>query len=218
MTDAEAVSAALTLAVDAIGFVFAPSVRALSPAAAAALAAPARGRCALVAVTLHPSQALIDEIMQVFEPDVLQADLADFSALRLPQTLSRLPVLRASVAAADPAAADPAAAADLATAADAAPAAAAPGHSALLPRMLFEGRVSGSGTTADWLQAARVARATRLALAGGLTAGNVAEAIEAVHPFGVDVSSGVESSPGRKSAALIAQFVDAARAAAREAA
>jgi len=195
MTDPETVSAALALRVDAIGFVFAPSVRALPPAQAAALAAPARGRCALVAVTQHPAQSLIDEIVQVFRPDVLQTDLADLAALRLPQMLSLLPVLRAG-------------AADMQARADAA--------ASLPPMLLFEGERSGSGITADWSQADRLARATRLVLAGGLNADNVDDAIDAVRPFGVDVSSGVESSPGRKSAALIGQFVQAARAAARE--
>jgi len=188
MTEPAAVSAALALQVDAIGFVFAPSVRALAPLEAAALSAPARGRCALVAVTLHPAQPLVDEIVQVFRPDVLQTDLADLAGLRLPQALSQLPVLRAG------------AGADV----------------GLPPMLLFEGHRSGSGITADWPQAGRLARATRLVLAGGLNANNVAAAIDAVHPFGVDVSSGVESSPGRKSAELIAQFVQAARAAARE--
>jgi phosphoribosylanthranilate isomerase len=198
VTTPEAVAAALALRVDAIGCVFAPSVRALRPAEAAALVAPARGQCALVAVTLHPAQSLVDEIVQVFRPDVLQSDFADLAGLRLPRALSVLPVLRAAADAPAPAPAD-----------------AGAGAGAMV---LFEGGVSGSGTTADWSQAAQLAHTMRLVLAGGLSAANVAAAIEAVQPFGVDVSSGVESAPGRKSAALIAQFVDAARAAAREAA
>jgi phosphoribosylanthranilate isomerase len=194
VTTPEAVAAALALRVDAIGCVFAPSVRALRPAEAAALVAPARGHCALVAVTLHPAQSLIDEVVQVFRPDVLQSDFADLAGLQLPRALSVLPVLRGGAGTPAPVGAG---AGDM---------------------VLFEGGVSGSGTTADWSQAAQLARTARLVLAGGLSAANVAAAIEAVHPFGVDVSSGVESVPGRKSAALIAQFVDAARAAAREAA
>ena len=53
-------------------------------------------------------------------------------------------------------------------------------------------------------------------LSGGLHAGNVADAIRRVQPFGVDVSSGVESSPGIKGVQKIEQFVAAARAAALE--
>ena len=50
-------------------------------------------------------------------------------------------------------------------------------------------------------------------LAGGLFAGNVAEAIATVHPLGVDVSSGVESAPGQKDIQLIKKFISAAKAA-----
>jgi phosphoribosylanthranilate isomerase len=56
---------------------------------------------------------------------------------------------------------------------------------------------------------------SELVLAGGLTADNVAAAISAVEPFGVDVSSGVEERPGLKSPAQIQEFVEAVRAAAR---
>ena len=80
-------------------------------------------------------------------------------------------------------------------------------------RLLFEGERSGSGETADWSQAALLARQTRLVLAGGLNAGNVGAAIRAVRPFGVDTSSGVESQPGVKSEEKIMEFVRAARAA-----
>jgi phosphoribosylanthranilate isomerase len=69
MTSADAVDAALTAGVDAIGFVFAPSVRQLTPAQAAQLAAPARGRLACVAVTCTRQQAEVSEIVQQFAPD-----------------------------------------------------------------------------------------------------------------------------------------------------
>jgi len=95
MTDEAAVTAALAAGVDAIGFVFAPSVRQVTPARAAELARPARRRVDCIAVTRHPSQALIDEVLRDFAPDVLQTDVEDFDTLRLPATLARLPVLRA---------------------------------------------------------------------------------------------------------------------------
>ncbi len=59
-------------------------------------------------------------------------------------------------------------------------------------------RRGGTGSKADWSAAAAVARKRRILLAGGLTPENVADAIAAVRPFGVDVSSGVEVSPGIK--------------------
>lgn len=56
----------------------------------------------------------------------------------------------------------------------------------------------GTGKTIDWTEAAAAARVRRIILSGGLNADNVARAIEDVRPFAIDVSSGVESSPGVK--------------------
>ncbi len=184
MTTPDAVSAALEARADAIGFVFAESVRQLSPAAAARLAAPARGKVTCVAVTRHPSQQMLDEILEVFRPDVLQTDVEDFATLRMPAELGRLPVLRTAAAAGTP-----------------------------YSRILFEGLASGTGKTCDWDGARQLAILTELVLAGGLNADNVAAAITDVLPFGVDVSSGVESRPGVKNPAEIARFVIAARTA-----
>jgi phosphoribosylanthranilate isomerase len=184
MTSAAAVAAALAAGVDALGFVFAESVRQLTPQAAARLAARARGRACCVAVMRHPSQRALDDILSVFQPDLLQTDAADFAALRLPAALGRLPVVRAGEAPAT-----------------------------LPPRLLFEGPASGAGRLVDWRAAGALARRTELVLAGGLSAANVARAIAAVQPFGVDVSSGVEERPGVKSPDAIAEFVTAARAA-----
>ncbi len=71
----------------------------------------------------------------------------------------------------------------------------------------------GSGTTFDWAIAKRAADLGRMILAGGLTPQNVGRAIIQVRPFGVDVSSGVESAPGVKDPAKIRAFVEAVRAA-----
>jgi phosphoribosylanthranilate isomerase len=178
MTDARAVEAALEAGADAIGFVFAPSVRRVSPAQAARLARPARGRALCVAVTQHPDDALLQEVFGQFGPDVLQTDAPDFDGLRLP-----VGVLRAE--------AEP----------------------PVGVRVLFEGPRSGTGKTADWSLAARLVARCELILAGGLSPHNVADAVRSVRPFGVDVSSGVEDSPGRKDPARIAEFVRTARAA-----
>lgn len=77
-------------------------------------------------------------------------------------------------------------------------------------------RKGGTGATIDWKAAAEVSRVRRIVLAGGLTPQNVRDALRQVQPFAVDVSSGVETAPGRKSADLIRAFLDAVRAEAGE--
>ena len=185
MTTPEAIAAALAARVDAIGFVFADSPRQLTLEDAVALAATARGQVRCVAVTRHPSQRYLDDVLAVFRPDVLQTDAEDLKALRLPKHLELLPVFRGWDAP----------------------------QSRLPVRLLFEGPTSGSGTSCDWTTAQRVARRTQLILAGGLDADNVAAAVNAVRPFGVDVSSGVEERPGVKSPAEVVRFAAAARSA-----
>jgi phosphoribosylanthranilate isomerase len=74
------------------------------------------------------------------------------------------------------------------------------------------GAYGGTGVLADWARAAELARRAPLLLAGGLTPENVAAAIAAVRPAGVDVSSGVETD-GVKDSAKIEAFLEAARAA-----
>jgi phosphoribosylanthranilate isomerase len=73
------------------------------------------------------------------------------------------------------------------------------------------GQFGGSGQVADWDMARVLARRWPLLLAGGLRPDNVAAAIEAVQPWGVDVASGVESNPRRKDPVKMRAFVEAAR-------
>jgi phosphoribosylanthranilate isomerase len=188
MTTPLAVAASLSCEVDAIGFVFAQSVRQVDTRRANELAAPARGRVACVAVTRHPTRALIAEILRDFRPDILQTDIDDIDKLDLPHSLSVLPVVRPGPRSA----------------------CAVPG------RVLFEGPVSGSGQTTDWDTAAEFALRTQVILAGGLNPLNVGIAVNQVRPFGVDVSSGVEELPGIKHSGKIEKFVAAARLAALE--
>ena len=69
----------------------------------------------------------------------------------------------------------------------------------------------GTGQVADWALAAEAASAATILLAGGLTPENVSQAIQLVHPYGVDVSSGVEASPGKKDHEKVRAFVRAAK-------
>ena len=69
------------------------------------------------------------------------------------------------------------------------------------------GQYGGTGKMADWESAARIATRCRLLLAGGLTPENVAAAVARVRPWGVDVASGVESSPGVKDREKVIRFI-----------
>lgn len=73
-------------------------------------------------------------------------------------------------------------------------------------------RRGGTGRVIDWGAAAAVARSRRTILSGGLTAGNVQDALDAVRPYGIDVSSGVEASPGVKDPAKLRAFFEAINA------
>jgi phosphoribosylanthranilate isomerase len=182
-TTPEGVAAAVRAQVDAIGFVFAPSKRQVTAQRATHLCSSVPSSIARVAVMQHPTQAHLDEVLRIFRPDILQTDIEDLAALRIPATLRMHPVIRTGR--------------QLPT--------------QLPSRLLFEGPVSGIGTTTDWSVAAQLARRAELILAGGLNPENVSEAIRLVNPFGVDVSSGVESAPGIKDPALVLRFVSAAR-------
>jgi len=75
----------------------------------------------------------------------------------------------------------------------------------------FSSEYGGTGLTADWDKAEIFAARYRSMLAGGLHSGNVAEAIRRVSPLGVDVSSGVESAPGKKDHKKITAFIRTVR-------
>jgi phosphoribosylanthranilate isomerase len=185
ITSAEALDAAAAAGADAVGFVFAPSPREISPERAALLAAALPRGVTRVAVTRHPSVELWRQVCEVFGPDWLQTDAEDLEKLAIPQGVSVLPVFRDGAMQ---------------------PRADAPS------RLLFESGASGSGKTADWDEARALARRAQLILAGGLNSENVEEAIRHVRPWGVDVSSGVERRRGEKDPAMIREFVARVRA------
>ena len=185
--EAQHVEAAIEAGVDALGFVFARSVREIAPADAAAISANTPPHIKRVAVMRHPADDEWQQVLSVFSPDVLQTDAEDFASLNVPDSIERWPVYREGGAVQD-----------------------------VQGPYIFEGRKSGQGASVDWSQAATFAASGQLILAGGLAAHNVAQAIATVRPFGVDVSSGVESAPGQKDSRLIGEFARAARAAERE--
>jgi len=185
---AAAIAAAVDAGADAIGFVFnAASPRNVELSAARAIAAAVPRGIEKVAVFLHPSQAEVDAAIDAVYADWVQTDAADLAGLRLPAGQRVLPVYRTDRP--------------------------LPPPQDMPRRFLLESGRSGAGERADWDTAARLTAVGELVLAGGLDATNVAAALAAVRPFGIDVSSGVESTRGVKDAALIRNFVSVARAA-----
>lgn len=185
LTDQPAIDAAVEAGADAIGFVFAESAREIEPARARELCRSIPKETIRVAVMHHPSLDRFNDVIENFEPDWIQTDAEDFETLGAPASARAIPVFRE-------------------------------GNTGEMtefpPRLLFEGRVSGSGATADWDEAKRIAAVSELILAGGLNPENVGAAIARVRPFGVDVSSGVEFERGRKDPQKIRQFVARVRA------
>lgn len=82
---------------------------------------------------------------------------------------------------------------------------------ALLLDAYVPDQYGGTGHCCDWEQAATIAAQYRVILAGGLNPENVAEAVRKVHPYGVDVSSGVEQKPGQKDPGKVAKFIRMAK-------
>lgn len=186
LRDAANVHAAIDAGADAVGFVFAESVRRVSPAEAGDACGQVPNNVKRVAVMRHPSNEDWLRVLDGFGPDVLQTDIEDFDSLDVPYNVEPWPVIREG----DPALDRP-----------------------LPEAFLYEGKQSGKGETVDWERAAEIAARGNMVLAGGLSAANVADAIRIVNPRGVDVSSAVESAPGQKDPKLIKRFIDAARAA-----
>ena len=181
-----AVTAAVNAGADAIGFVFAESPRQVTPKRARELCAAVSPVIIRVGVMRHPTAADWRGVADEFEPDWLQTDAADFVGLDVPERFGRLPVYR-----------DTPALDDTGVAMDG--------------PVLFEAAGSGEGARANWQRAAVLASGRQLILAGGLTPDNVGEAIATVRPWGVDVSSGVESKRGVKDVGRIAAFMQAVR-------
>jgi len=74
-----------------------------------------------------------------------------------------------------------------------------------------ENKMGGTGTTFDWKIVKKLKTSIPIIVAGGLTHLNVSQAIKIVKPYGIDVSSGVETKPGQKDKRLIRKFIDAVK-------
>lgn len=186
LRNAADVTAAVDAGADAIGFVFAESVRRVTAAEAAQATAQLRTDIRKVAVMRHPSDEEWQEVLLEFRPDLLQTDSEDFETLDVPDAVQRLPVIREGHVVL---------------------------NEELPDVFIYEGASSGQGEIVDWKRAAGIAARGKMILAGGLSAQNIGEAIATVRPFGVDVSSAVEIEPGVKKPELIQEFIDAVRAA-----
>lgn len=202
--DLSAMDAALKAGADMVGLVFfPPSPRNVSLVEGAKLAAHARGKALVVALTVDADDALLDGIAAQVAPDLLQLHGKETPA-RVSEVRSRtgIPVMKALAVAE---------ASDL----DAVPA-----YAAVAERILFDARPpraatrpGGHGRAFDWTLLAHVPRSKPIMLSGGLDPENVASAIRTARPDAVDVSSGVEQSPGVKDPNKVAAFVANARAA-----
>lgn len=201
------IAAAADAGADYVGLVFFPrSLRYVTPEAAAALAAVARGKIKTVAVMVDPEDALIDQVAAAVRPDMLQLHGGETPA-RAASIKARtgLPILKAIA---------------VGGASDTKEAAAFAG---IADMILFDSKApsatglsGGNGVRFDWQALSGVANGEPFALSGGLHPGNVGEAITRTGAALLDVSSGVESKPGEKDADLVRQFIAAAKDARRQ--
>jgi len=194
ITSAEDAVMAADAGADAIGLVFARSPRRVDPEQAASILAALPPYVEPVALFVNELASRIRSLCRMIgvrtvqlhgdEPPALAAALGEFCVVKAVHVASE---------------------ADLEAMADY-PA------SAFLLDTKVAGLRGGTGKTFDWQLAARAEG--RIILAGGLHPDNVAEAVRTAHPYGVDVSSGVESAPGRKDPEKVRAFVRNAREAA----
>jgi phosphoribosylanthranilate isomerase len=186
---------AVGLGADAIGFVFAPSPRQVAPQAVRRIIERVPPEILTVGVFRNESRSRVVEIVNGIGLRGAQlhgdetAEDTRWVAARVAVTIKAFPAGHRNIARID----------DYG-----------------VSTVLVDAPSPGSGEVFDWRLAEGVVDPARLIVSGGLHAGNVADAIGHLHPFGVDVSSGVESEPGRKDPQKVRAFVLAARAAAGE--
>jgi phosphoribosylanthranilate isomerase len=200
----EAVDHAVALGATHIGFIFfGKSPRHIEPADAGRLADRVRGRAKIVSVSVDADNDELDEIMAMIRPDILQLHGRENPDRVLTvKAVTGLPVWKAlSISEAK----------DLERVDD---------YDGIANRYLFDAKrpknselPGGNGVSFDWTLLAGLSEQIDYMLSGGLDKDNVAEALRIAKPTGIDLSSGVESSPGVKSLQMMDEFFAAVRAA-----
>ncbi len=202
MTRADDVRLAGELGVDAIGLIFAVrSPRRVDLEHALALREVAAPSIAVVALVMDNTMSEIEAIVQRLRPELLQFHGSEDDAFCARFDVPFLKALPMRDVGAD----------DIPALLARYPSAAGfvfDGHA--------PGKMGGSGERFDWTRLARQHIAQPWLLAGGLDAGNVFAAVRTMRPWGVDVSSGIESSPGIKDGMKMRAFVGKVRSAEQE--
>lgn len=192
ITSEEDALLAVAMGADAVGFVFAPSPRQMAPNAVGAITRRLPPEICTVGVFRDEEPRRVVEIVNQAGLDAAQLHGHE-SREDCGYVSVRVPLVIKAFAAGDD---------RLSRAAE---------YGADI--VMVDAPSPGSGKVFDWRLAEGAPKGRRLVLAGGLDPGNVAEAIRTVHPWGVDVSTGVEASVGRKDPSKVRAFVQAARAA-----
>lgn len=199
ITRAQDAAAAVAAGADAVGMVFAPSSRQVTVEQAAALVAEVPPPVARIGVFVDAEQPFIDAAIDAARLTAVQYAGEESPAVCGAASVDCIKVVKVGT--------------DFGWD-DAEP---FRGHAAaLLLDTYVTGKAGGTATTFAWHSVGEAPGWAPVFVAGGLTPANVGDAIRALRPFAVDVSSGVESAPGIKDPALIEAFVAAVRAADEE--
>ena len=200
----EAVDHAVALGATHVGFIFfGKSPRHIEPSDAGLLADRVRGRAKIVSVSVDADNDDLDELVSMIRPDILQLHGRESPDRVLTvKAVTGLPVWKAlSISEAD----------DLKR---------IDAYDGIVNRFLFDAKApknselpGGNGVSFDWTLLDGLSSQVDYMLSGGLTKDNVGEAIRIAKPAGIDLSSGVECSPGVKSLEMMDEFFAAVRAA-----
>jgi phosphoribosylanthranilate isomerase len=183
---------AVALGADAVGFIFAPSSRQVSPSVARDIAKRLPREILTVGVFRDEAPKRVVDVIEFAGLKAAQLhgretpDQTRWVRRRLPFVIQAFPAGDASVVRARDYGAD---------------------------AVLLDNPTPGSGQVFDWALASEAPSGLRVIIAGGLTTNNVGGAVASVHPWGVDVVTGVEKEPGHKDPVKLRAFVAAARAA-----